>query len=102
VAKGKKMLQKILSDEKDPSPDTLFSMLADRFIPENRELPETGVGLDWERILSPIFITSPDYGTRSSTLIFIDLNDQVTLIEKTFNKSPDHSTTAKHEFTIQT
>jgi uncharacterized protein with NRDE domain len=102
VSRGKKMISTTLHEEKGLSPDALFSMLADRSIPDDKKLPHTGVGLDWERTLSPIFITSPDYGTRSSTLIFIDLNDRVTFIEKTFNASPDHSTTVKHEFRIQT
>ena len=102
VSRGKKMMSTLLHEEKGPSSDALFSMLADRSIPDDKELPDTGVGLDWERTLSPVFITSPDYGTRSSTLIFIDRKDRVTFIEKTFNASPDHSTTVKHDFRIQT
>jgi uncharacterized protein with NRDE domain len=102
VTRGKKVMSTLLSEEKDPSPVTLFSMLADRSVPDDNKLPDTGVGLEWERMLSPIFITSPDYGTRSSSLIFIDVNDRVTFIEKTFNSSPDHSTTVKYEFRIQT
>ncbi len=102
VSRGKKMISALLYEEKDLAPDALFSMLADRSIPDDKKLPDTGVGLELERMLSPIFITSPDYGTRSSTLIFIDLKDRVTFIEKTFNASPDHSTIVKHEFRIQT
>ncbi|MCD6296455.1 MAG: NRDE family protein [Deltaproteobacteria bacterium] len=101
VTRGKKMLRALLSEEKNPAPDALFSMLEDRAIPDDKKLPDTGVGLEWERMLSPIFITSPDYGTRSSTLLFIDHYDTVTFIERTFNSSPDHSTTVKYEFRIQ-
>jgi len=101
VTRGKEKLRELLSAENDPDHEALFSMLADRSAPDDKELPDTGVGLEWERMLSPIFITSPTYGTRSSTLIFIDLNDRVTFIEKTFNSSPDHATTIKHEFRIQ-
>jgi uncharacterized protein with NRDE domain len=102
VTRGKKMISTLLYEEKDPSPETFFSMLADRSVPDDNKLPDTGVGLELERMLSPIFITSPDYGTRSSTLLFIDRHDRVIFIEKTFNASPDHSTTVKHEFRIQT
>ena len=102
VTRGKKMIRTLLSEEKEPAPKALFSMLADRSVPDDESLPDTGVGLEWERTLSPIFITSPAYGTRSSTLIFIDLNDRVTFIEKTFNSSPDHATTVKYDFRIQT
>ena len=101
VSQGKKMMGTLLSKVKNPAPDVLFSMLADRSIPDDKKLPDTGVGLEWERMLSPIFITSPDYGTRSSTLLFIDHYDRVTFIEKTFNSSPEHATTVKHEFRIQ-
>jgi uncharacterized protein with NRDE domain len=41
----------------DPAPDDL--------------LPQTGVSLEWERLLSPIFIESEGYGTRSSTVLLM-------------------------------
>lgn len=49
----------------------LFEALADRSLPQDAALPDTGVGLDKERMLAPAFIRSPDqaYGTRCSTLI---------------------------------
>ena len=48
---------------------TLFALLYDRAIAPDSDLPDTGVGLEWERLLSPIFISAPGYGTRSSTII---------------------------------
>ncbi len=49
----------------------LFASLADRSRPDDDALPDTGVGLARERILSPAFIGSPDgrYGTRCSTVL---------------------------------
>jgi uncharacterized protein with NRDE domain len=49
----------------------LWALLDDRKPPADDELPDTGVGPDLERMLSPVFISTPDgrYGTRSSTLI---------------------------------
>jgi uncharacterized protein with NRDE domain len=49
----------------------LFDALADRQRPEDHELPDTGVGVARERMLSPAFIGSPDgrYGTRCSTVL---------------------------------
>ena len=32
-------------------------------------LPSTGVPLEWERALSPIFIRTPTYGTRATTIV---------------------------------
>lgn len=52
-------------------PEALFAVLADRRRPPDSELPDTGVGLEFERILSPPFIVSPVYGTRSSSVVLL-------------------------------
>lgn len=49
--------------------DALFSVLADRTPAADADLPDTGVGLDWERRLSPVFISGDDYGTRASAVL---------------------------------
>lgn len=55
----------------DALADRLFSALADRTAARDDELPDTGVGLDRERMLSPAFISTEDghYGTRCSTVL---------------------------------
>ena len=52
----------------------LFSALADRTQPDDDALPHTGVATEWERLLAPAFIRTPDqrYGTRCSTLIITE------------------------------
>jgi uncharacterized protein with NRDE domain len=100
VAESKDALAHLLSDQEDPSPEDLFRILTDRTIADDQYLPDTGVGLDWERILSPIFIVSPTYGTRSSTIVLIDAQDHVTFIEKTFNSDLDHATSVEYTFKI--
>jgi len=101
VVRGKDGLAGLISRGKDPFPEKLFNILRDRTVAHDDTLPDTGVGLDWERILSPIFILSPGYGTRSSTILFIDLQDHVPFIEKTFDSDPDHASELKYEFTIE-
>jgi len=49
--------------------DAYFDMLSDTTHAADNRLPDTGVSLEWERLLSPICIESPDYGTRASTLL---------------------------------
>jgi uncharacterized protein with NRDE domain len=51
--------------------ENLFSLLSDRSVAADADLPDTGIGLERERWLSPAFIASPDglYGTRCSTVI---------------------------------
>jgi uncharacterized protein with NRDE domain len=72
--------QKILSEQ-------IFHLLADTDAPPDESLPDTGVGLDWERILSPIFVISDSYGTRSSSIIFYHRSGLLTFLERTF-KTP--------------
>ena len=101
VTRGKKAFRKILSNQKIPPPDELFTILADRTIPDDKSLPDTGVGLERERMLSPIFITGEIYGTRSSTLIMIDKNNHVTFMERTFDPASDHQPMSTYEFFIE-
>ena len=101
VSRGKAALEEILSDQRVPSPAAFFEMLLDRSIPGDDNLPDTGVGLEWERILSPIFIASPNYGTRSSAVLLIDQNDHVTFMERTHTSDPDHNKDVVFEFPIE-
>jgi uncharacterized protein with NRDE domain len=84
VEHGKQNLANLL--QKNPSVDTegLFDLLADSRPAEDGILPDTGVGLAWERLLSPLFIESDVYGTRASTVLLIDRTGRVTCIERSF------------------
>ena len=101
VTRGKEMLQSLLAREKDPTPDAILEILASRSIPEDKYLPDTGVGLEWERLLSPIFVSSQTYGTRCSTIVFIDQANRVTFVEKTFGLHAEDTETTQHQFQIE-
>jgi uncharacterized protein with NRDE domain len=101
LTRSKEALAHILSNQKEPSQEALFQMLLDRTIADDNQLPDTGVSTEWERILSPIFITSPTYGTLSSTVILIDRQNRVTFTEKTFNAHPQNATSVEYAFQIQ-
>lgn len=62
--------------------DALFNLLKDDQRASDQELPKTGVPLEWERALSPIFISMPAYGTRCSTVITMDDNGAVRFEER--------------------
>ncbi|MFZ3194318.1 MAG: NRDE family protein [Moraxellaceae bacterium] len=49
-----------------------FEVLADTRSAEDVQLPQTGIGLEMERLLSSVFIASPIYGTRCSTVLAFD------------------------------
>ena len=84
VERGKEKLAKILRN-KVIRQKGLFAMLADHSKPADQFLPQTGVGLEWERLLSSMFISSPVYGTRSSTAILVDYRGRVSFEERSFN-----------------
>ncbi|MDF1549198.1 MAG: NRDE family protein [Bacteroidales bacterium] len=86
VEKGKNELEKIIK-QKEPSVNEILDLLGDTSRPPDNQLPDTGVGLDLERVLSPIFIKSEVYGTRASSIILIDNEDKVTFIEKSYIKN---------------
>lgn len=49
--------------------EAYFEMLADTTRAPDFRLPDTGVPLDLERVLSAVCIDSPGYGTRTSTVV---------------------------------
>lgn len=78
------------SDGVDVLAARLFDALADRTVADDAQLPSTGVSKDWERLLSPAFIRTPDlaYGTRCSTLVITErVNKRLVthVLERTFS-----------------
>lgn len=67
-----------------PRPEALFELLADRWQPSEGALPDTGVGLATERLLSSVFIASPTYGTCASTLLMVGAQGRWQMIERSF------------------
>ncbi len=90
LEKAKNGLQKIVEEPGEISKEAIFHLLKDRERPPDSALPDTGVGKEWERLLSSIFISSPTYGTRSSAILTLSSNNSVSFIERTFK----HSSTA--------
>jgi len=78
----------------------LFALMADTRQAPDGELPDTGFGIDWERILSARFIQSPDYGTRITTLLRIDHAGKVDFIERSFDRSPQRWRDVRYSFQI--
>ncbi len=85
VKRGKKLLKAVLAKTGRSLDDALFAMLADRHIPPDSQLPQTGVTLEWERLLASMFIKSPAYGTRASTILLVAKNGRIRFVEKVFN-----------------
>ncbi len=87
VIRGREAFREVLSKKEELSSEGIFMVLNDRIQPDDTFLPDTGVGLEWERILAPVFITGPAYGTRSSVVLLIDFQDNVTFTERSYSNS---------------
>ncbi|MBI1731625.1 MAG: NRDE family protein [Gammaproteobacteria bacterium] len=88
VVRGKAVLQQVLSKgfvQDQVSMEELFALLCSRDVPPDDALPDTGVGLEWERRLAPLFVQAGAYGTRSSTLLFRLAAGSVHFHERTFD-----------------
>lgn len=101
VEKGKAALGEIVANKQELDVEEIFGILYDKRCPPDEMLPDTGVELSWERTLSPLFITSPFYGTRSSSVVLLQKSGEATFAERTFESrpgAPERATTRK--FTI--
>lgn len=101
VVRSKRMLKAALEKKGDALERELFSLLADRRVPPESKLPVTGIGLEWERLLSSIFIESPVYGTRSSTILLIGKNRRVKFVEKVFDGQKEPWIISRFSFVME-
>ena len=70
VEVAKSRLASALTDVGDET--ALLRLMRDDRPAPDHALPSTGVGLEWERLLSSAFIRSDSYGTRCTTVFRID------------------------------
>lgn len=79
-------------------PEDLFLLLSDRTVWPDSKLPDTGVGIERERFLSPLFIAGSEYGTRSSTVITVDRHHRVAFRERVFDEEQRVVSEARFEY----
>lgn len=99
VEKGKQAIQQLLRGSVVHK-EELFGVLSDETVSPDDVLPDTGVGPELERMLSPAFIRSENYGTRSSTVIFVDYNNNVAFHERTYDHVGKQFSYQNFQFTI--
>lgn len=100
VVKGKTQLGNALVTNQFDN-DSLFDILKDEERPSSGLLPDTGVGDELERMLSPKFINSEEYGTVCSTVVRMKRNGEVTFEERSFDKTGKSTGNAKFDFEIK-
>jgi len=84
VERVKTLFSQALAENETIDREAVFALLGDRDCPADELLPDTGVGLEWERLLSTIFIHSPGYGTRSSSLLTVTDAGRAELCERSY------------------
>ncbi|NTZ17779.1 NRDE family protein [Paenibacillus sp. JMULE4] len=71
VRRGKEGLAEIINGGRGDMAERILALLRQDDPVSDDLLPDTGISLEWERLLSPIFIQSEHYGTRSSTVLLM-------------------------------
>jgi uncharacterized protein with NRDE domain len=101
VVEGREALTRAMDFEGDALVSALLSLLDDREIPPDDELPDTGVGIEFERVLGSKFITSEVYGTRASYVVLFDRDGEVTFVEQTFDRGEPAGEPLQFSFDIE-
>ncbi|MEO4012651.1 NRDE family protein [Pseudomonas rossensis] len=87
LLKARAGLEEVLDD---PQPQALLALLNDPQTAPFAELPDTGVGLATETLLSSVFIASPTYGTRASTALIVQADGTRWMVERSFGPYGGH------------
>lgn len=83
VHHSKKQMNSLIETD-SVTEESLFGMLLNRETYPGDSLPETGLPPELEKAVSPVFIQTPDYGTRCSTLLFISHDGEVRFTERVY------------------
>lgn len=88
VTRTERALTELLG-ERDPSfdVDRALAALRDDARADENELPDTGVGKEWESALSSPFIALPGYGTRASTVLVYEADGTLRFTEQGYGPS---------------
>jgi uncharacterized protein with NRDE domain len=102
VRLGKQRVAALLAANETKLLEGLFLALADRSPAPDTELPDSGVGLQRERELSPAFIAGERYGTRASTVLLVSRGNEAVFVEKAFGPmGRPLGTAASRRFALQ-
>ena len=78
----------------------IYEFLSNDRVPPDLALPDTGVGIEWERVLSSALIVTPEYGTRASTILSVANSGSVWFEERTRANDGAVSHVAKFDFEL--
>lgn len=85
VTKGKKRFRSLYS-KLPTAKEKLFSLMQDTTLSPDEELPDTGLPHEKEKLVSSLFISSPDYGTHCTSLLTLNSNGIILFEERRIDK----------------
>lgn len=93
VEKAKNQFEELINSG-SVDDESLFALLTDSELAVKSELPKTGLDPEMEQAVSSIFIKTPDYGSRCSTLLYLKRDGTIRFVERSY-----HPQTSKPEYT---
>jgi uncharacterized protein with NRDE domain len=99
VTRAKQRIGALLASER-MSVEALCDAMDDRDQPADALLPDTGIGIERERVLAPIFITGEGYGTRAVTAMIIDSEQRALIYERSYGPRGRYVADARCELTL--
>ncbi|MGH8321151.1 MAG: NRDE family protein [Gammaproteobacteria bacterium] len=75
----------LLLEERSLNEEALFTLLSNRTPAPEAQLPDTGIGRERERQVSPVFVVNQIYGTRCSSVILFHQNGGIRFAERRFD-----------------
>ena len=99
VARGGQAFQRWVEDD-GLDEEALFALMRDETQAPDPLLPRTGVHVETERMLSPLFIVSPDYGTRATTLFALRDDGAARFVERSFRPDGTVAGTVAYDFRL--
>ncbi len=84
LEKGKGLFSKAITYPDEKMVNSIFDLLADDEKFADELLPDTGLNIEMERAVSPIFIKTDVYGSRVATIVLIDFDGNAEVIEKSY------------------
>jgi len=94
MALGQAALERAINDDQGQKREhlitQLFELMANSREAQPDELPDTGMPTAIEQMLSAIFIVSPEYGTRSTTIITQDNHGEILIDDRSYNPRGEH------------
>lgn len=97
VQVGRARLDSLLEDEY-VDPEALLALLADQAVVPSTGSSVAGMQTEQEELVKRIFIASPVYGTRSSTVLLMDRDGSLTFVERQFDAAGTPTGTREHVF----